>query len=54
MPSDDMNRSFHWDAAEALTALNFLVGQGVANTTDRPRWNTNDILGDRFAKPPAR
>ncbi len=49
-PTDDMNRTFRWDAAVALTRLNFLIGLEVANTIARPRWNPGDILGEKFGK----
>lgn len=49
-PADDMNRPFRWDVAVALTQLNFLVGKAVANDPERPRWNPNDILGERFGR----
>jgi Zn-dependent M28 family amino/carboxypeptidase len=52
-PSDDMNRPFRWDAAVALTQLNFLIGKAVANEPERPRWNPDDILGQRFWRPQA-
>ena len=53
-PTDDMNRSFRWDAAVTLARLNFLIGQEVANTLEPPRWNPGDILGEKFGQRPAR
>jgi hypothetical protein len=53
-PADDMNRPFRWDVAETLAELNFLIGQTIANQPDRPRWNANDILGDKFGRPAGR
>jgi len=53
-PADEMSRSFRWDAAETLTQLNFVIGHTVANQPERPTWNANDILGERFGRPRAR
>jgi Zn-dependent M28 family amino/carboxypeptidase len=49
-PADDMNRPFRWDVAVTLTQLNFLIGKAIANEPERPRWNPDDILGQRFGR----
>jgi Zn-dependent M28 family amino/carboxypeptidase len=54
MPTDDMNRSFRWDAAVTLARLNFLIGHQVANASERPRWNAGDVLGEKFGRPAVR
>jgi peptidase M28-like protein len=53
-PADDMNWPFRWDVAETLAQLNFQIGQRIANQPERPRWNANDILGEKFDRPRAR
>lgn len=49
-PNDDMNRAFNWDTAVTFARLNFLIGQETANQAERPRWNTGDILGEKFGR----
>lgn len=44
-PSDELNDSFDFKAAEIYVRLNFLIGHSVAEQDQRPSWNEGDIFG---------
>jgi len=49
-PSDDMTQPIVWEAGVKFAKFNFLIGQLVANATERPRWNDGDFFGKTFGK----
>jgi hypothetical protein len=48
-PSDDMSQSFSYEAGAIGARLNFLIGYGVAQRAERPRWTPGDFFGRTFA-----
>jgi hypothetical protein len=50
-PQDDMEQSgLDFDAAAKYARFVFLVGDMVAQQTERPSWNKGDFFGDRYGK----
>lgn len=47
-PQDDMSQSFSFEAGAIGARLNFLIGYGVAQETERPRWSEGDFFGRAF------
>jgi hypothetical protein len=47
--SDDMNQPMVLQAGVDFTRANILIGNAVANTSARPRWNEGDFFGKLFA-----
>lgn len=47
-PLDNPDQDFDYGAGADHVRLNFLIGYLVANTTERPSWNTGDFFGERF------
>ena len=48
-PADEWQPEYRADWAAKEAAFDFLLGLSVANTAERPRWNSGDV----FEKPPA-
>ena len=52
-PSDDADQPIHYPTAARIAAVNALIGERVANTPERPRWNDGDFFARMFAAPAA-
>lgn len=48
-PSDEATLPIAWGDALRLAKLNARLGRLVGDAGERPRWNTGDFFGDRFA-----
>ena len=48
-PSDQTDLGIHYPSAARLATLNHRIGRRVGDDPQRPRWNTGDFFGDRFA-----
>ncbi|WP_242916957.1 M28 family peptidase [Pontibacter liquoris] len=44
-PQDDINGIFDFEAGKKYAQLNFLIGYLVAQSAQRPAWNTGDFFG---------
>ncbi|HYL63992.1 MAG TPA: M28 family metallopeptidase [Candidatus Methylomirabilis sp.] len=47
-PSDDMSQHFDFNASVQFMQINFLVGYDVAQSPQRPTWNSSDFFGKTF------
>jgi hypothetical protein len=47
-PSDDMSQPMDFPSAARFARVQFLIGYGVAQAAERPRWNPGDFFGERF------
>lgn len=48
-PSDDTNLAINYDAGVVFSKVNYSIGENIANSKTRPRWNKGDFFGDTFA-----
>ncbi|MDX2479609.1 MAG: M28 family peptidase [Desulfuromusa sp.] len=49
-PSDDISLPIDYKVGASFTTINFLIGEDIANSPLRPRWNEGDFFGDMFKK----
>jgi Zn-dependent M28 family amino/carboxypeptidase len=49
-PSDEITNNFDFDAARKYVQLNFLISYSVAQTRERPSWNTGDFFGQQTSR----
>lgn len=49
-PSDDMQQSIVWPAAENFTRVNFEIGLTIANQDQRPAWYSDSYFGKKYGK----
>lgn len=47
-PGDDASQAIRYDDAARLARLNAAIGQRIADTPQRPRWNDDDFFGQMF------
>ena len=47
-PTDDISLPINYDAGAIFTKVNFTIGEQVANSKKRPRWNKGDFFGEAF------
>jgi hypothetical protein len=43
--ADDINGIFNFTAAKTYVQLNFLISYSIAQTTEKPTWNKDDLFG---------
>lgn len=49
-PSDDISLPIDYEAGLTFTKINFTIGQSIANSPLRPRWNEGNYFGRAFSK----
>src|SRR5581483_11000390 len=49
-PRDDMNQPLNFTAARKATQIDLAIGYEVAESADRPKWNSGDSFGLKFAR----
>ena len=49
-PSDDISLPISYEAGVTFTKVNFTIGEEIANSLVRPRWNEGDFFGNKFKK----
>ncbi len=50
-PSDDLNLPINYEAAETFTMVNYEIGNEIANSNEKPRWNEGNFFGELFTQP---
>jgi len=47
-PTDDISLQINYDAGTIFTKVNYTIGEQIANSKKRPRWNKGDFFGEIF------